>query len=137
VTAARVPSAARAPCTHLIDALPQSVAGQSRRDVNPAGVLAAAWGDPPVVLRCGVSRPAALRPTSYCFEIDSIGWLATQHGKEISTTTQPTGTLNFTTIGRTPYVAVSVPDAYSPQSDALADVAAAIRKTTRLVTSCH
>jgi hypothetical protein len=126
----------RAQCSRLVAALPQQVAGQDRRDVTPAGAQAGAWGDPAVVLRCGVPRPAALRPTSYCFEIDHVGWLATQHGKAVSVTSPVQGTLDFTTIGRSVYVEVSVPDAYAPQADALADVAGAVRRTTRLVRPC-
>jgi len=126
----------RAQCSQLVAALPQQVAGQNRRDVTPAGAQAGAWGDPAVVLRCGVPRPAALRPTSYCFEIDHVGWLATQHGKAVSVTSPVQGTLDFTTIGRSVYVEVSVPEAYAPQADALADVAEAVAKTTRLVEPC-
>jgi uncharacterized protein DUF3515 len=136
VAAPSVAGSVRAPCSRLVDALPQQVVGKDRRDVTPAGALAGAWGDPPVVLRCGVPRPAALRPTSYCFEIDHVGWLATQHGKAVSVTSPVRGTLDFTTIGRSVYVEVSVPDAYVPQADALADVAGAVAKATRLVKPC-
>jgi hypothetical protein len=34
------------------------------------------------------------------------------------------------------YVDVSVPDAYAPQADALADVAGAVARTTRLLKPC-
>jgi Protein of unknown function (DUF3515) len=136
VSTPSVAGSIRAQCSRLVDALPQHVVGKDRRDVTPAGALAGAWGDPPVVLRCGVPRPAALRPTSYCFEIDHVGWLATQHGKAVSVTSPVQGTLDFTTIGRSVYVEVSVPDAYAPQADALADVAGAVAKTTRLVQPC-
>jgi hypothetical protein len=127
---------ARAQCSRLVAALPQRVAGNDRRDITPAGALAGAWGDPAVVLRCGVPRPAALRATSYCFEIDHVGWLATQHGKAVSVSSPVRGTLDFTTIGRSVYVEVSVPDAYAPQADALADVAGAVARTTRLLKPC-
>jgi hypothetical protein len=136
VSGSSVAGSARAQCTRLVAALPRQVVGNDRRDVAPAGALAGAWGDPAVVLRCGVPRPAALRPTSYCFEIDHVGWLATQHGKAVSVTSPVQGTLDFTTIGRSVYVEVSVPDAYAPQADALADVAGAVRRTTRLVRPC-
>ena len=136
VTGPSVTGSVRAQCSRLVAALPQHVAGKERRDVTPAGALAGAWGDPAVVLHCGVPRPAALRPTSYCFEIDHVGWLATQHGKAVSVTSPVQGTLDFTTIGRSVYVEVSVPDAYAPQADALADVAGAVARTTRLLKPC-
>jgi hypothetical protein len=89
------------------------------------------------VLRCGVRRPPALRPTSSCFEVDHVGWLATQEGRPVSTTSPITGTLDFTTIGRSVYVEVSVPDAYQPQADALADLAAPVTAATRSVHPCR
>jgi Protein of unknown function (DUF3515) len=128
---------ARAQCSELISGLPGRVAGKDKRDVSTDGASAGAWGDPPIVLRCGVPRPAALRRTSPCYEIDHVGWLATQHGRSVSTTSPIKGTLDFTTIGRSAYVEVSVPDAYQPQADALADLAAAIAKATRSVHPCH
>jgi hypothetical protein len=136
VGSAPAPKGVRAECSRLIARLPSQVAGQDRRDVTPTSALAGAWGDPAIVVRCGVPRPAALRPTSYCFEVDRIGWLATQHGRPVSTTSQITGTLDFTTIGRSVYVEVSVPDAYRPQADALADLARAVTTTTSTESRC-
>jgi hypothetical protein len=136
VDSTSLPESVAAQCSRLVAALPQQVAGQDRRDVSPTDARAGAWGDPAVVLRCGVPRPAALRPTSYCFEIDHVGWLATQGGKPVSLTSPVKGTLDFTTIGRSLYVEVSVPDAYAPQADALADIARAISRTTHLVQRC-
>ena len=128
---------ARAQCSRLISRLPSRVAGKDKREISTDGASAGAWGDPPIVLRCGVARPAALRRTSPCYEIDHVGWLATQHGKPVSTTSPIKGTLDFTTIGRSAYVEVSVPDAYQPQADALADLAAAISAATRSVHPCR
>src|SRR5581483_9031345 len=48
-------------CTALVRSAPQHVANQSRRDVTPKTPFAAAWGDPPIELRCGGAKPAALR----------------------------------------------------------------------------
>ncbi len=137
VAGATALGAAQAQCRALVAALPNKVAGQDRRDVSPAGASAGAWGDPPVVLRCGVARPAALRPTSSCFEVDRVGWLATQDGKAVSASAPIKGTLDFTTIGRSVYVEVSVPDAYQPQADALADLARAVTAATRSVHPCR
>ena len=98
--------------------------------MEPADAPAAAWGDPPVVLRCGVSRPAALRRTSVCFLVNHVGWLATQDGRELRGDRPVDGTVSFTTIGRAAYVEVTVPDDGDRSSVApLTDLAAAIRKT--------
>jgi hypothetical protein len=101
----------RVDCMGLLDDLPPTVAGQPRRLVK--GRVAGAWGDPPIVLRCGVEKPEALRPTSTCHEIDGVGWLAEK---------QSDGYL-FTTIGRRLYVSLEVPAEYQPAADALTDVA--------------
>ena len=117
-------------CSHVLDALPTTVVGQDRRDTVPADAPAAAWGDPPIVLRCGVERPRALQPTSFCLRVNSLGWLATKDGREVDMTAPVQGTTVFTTIGRSLYVEVAVPAEYAPQADVLVDVAGAIRSAT-------
>jgi hypothetical protein len=129
--------AARTACERLIAALPDNVAGQDRRDVTPSDAPASAWGDPAIVLRCGVARPAALKPASSCYVVNGVGWLATQDGKAVSTTRPIDGTLDFTTIGRSVYVEVTVPEAYQPQADALVDVAAAVASSTTDLHPCQ
>jgi hypothetical protein len=107
----------RAMCTDLIRSLPTTVADDlDARSVEPSDALAGAWGDPAVVLRCGVQEPAALKPTSACFEVNGVGWLATQDGKEVSGDAPVDATMTFTTIGRAAYVEVTVP----PMDDHLA-----------------
>ena len=56
VPATKVSAAEREACEELVAALPDSVSDQPRRDTegNPLG---AAWGDPAIVLRCGVGVP--------------------------------------------------------------------------------
>jgi uncharacterized protein DUF3515 len=126
-----------AQCRALIARLPTEVESQRRRDVTPSGALAAAWGDPPIVLRCGVATPAALTPTSFCLEVSGVGWLPTVDGKEDDMTHPPDGTAVFTTIGRSPNVELSVPSAYSPQPEVLPAFANAIRSSTTLVSPCR
>jgi hypothetical protein len=98
-------------CGGLLRDLPPRVAGQSRRLV--AGKIAGAWGDPPIVLRCGVEKPASLKPTSPCDVINDVGWFAER---------QSDGWL-FTTVGRKRNASLEVPADYQPAADALADVA--------------
>jgi hypothetical protein len=117
-------------CSQVLDALPMTVVGEDRRETVPHDALAAAWGDPPIVLRCGVERPDALQPTSFCLRVNSLGWLATQDGREVDMMAPVEGTTTFTTIGRSVYVEVAVPATYAPQADVLIDVAQAIRSAT-------
>ena len=103
-------------CTALFADAPRQVADQERVDVP--GEVAAAWGDPAIVLRCGVEKPEALTPSSRCFNVNDVGWLAE---------TTADGYL-FTTIGRRFHVSVEVPKTYDPAADALADLASSVKK---------
>lgn len=127
VTAPSPSGQSTAECRHLLDVLPSTVDGHDRRDVEPAKALAAAWGDPPIVLRCGVHKPAGLKPTSRCPTINNVGWFADKHAKKWV----------FTTIGRSTYVEVTVPKDYAPAADALVDLAGPIKKATSWPHPCQ
>jgi hypothetical protein len=113
------PTRGPAQCAELLDALPEVVDGQQRREVEPPDALAAAWGDPVIVLRCGVPEPERLTSSSPCAEVNRVGWFAEQRRDGY----------RFTTIGRTANVQVQVPYEYEPAADALVDVAFAVRST--------
>jgi len=103
-------------CTALYADLPREVAGLDSILVKDD--VAAAWGTPPVILRCGVGEPDALEPTSRCDMVADIGWF----------TERTSDGYLFTTIGRQFSVSVEVPDIHSPSADALVDLAPAIAK---------
>jgi hypothetical protein len=111
-------------CAAMFADLPQTVADQRRLLVD--GKLAGAWGDPPIVLRCGVEKPRQLTPTSTCHEVDGVGWLAEK---------QSDGWL-FTTIGRKHYASLEVPSDYEPAADALADIADTVARHLPVVRRC-
>lgn len=104
----------------LAERLPDGLLGQPRRDVAPQSSRTAAWGDPPITLRCGVPRPAALRAASQLLTVDGVAWFPEQL----------TNGYRFTTYGRVTNVEVDVPDDYAPEANALVALAAAIRSTT-------
>ncbi|WP_082530685.1 DUF3515 domain-containing protein [Aeromicrobium sp. Root344] len=103
-------------CKGLFADRPLKVAGQKNRMVK--GENASAWGDPAIILRCGVEKPNDLGPASRCDMVDDVGWFSE---------TTSDGYL-FTTIGRDYYVSVEVPDDYAPEADALADLADSIAR---------
>ena len=113
------PTRGPAECAELLDVLPEVVDGQERREVEPPDALASAWGDPVIVLRCGVADPERLTPSSPCAEVNRVGWFAEQRQDGY----------RFTTIGRSSNVQVQVPYEYEPAADALVDVADAVRST--------
>jgi hypothetical protein len=104
----------RIDCKSLYADAPQRIAGLDRIPVDDD--VAAAWGDPAVILRCGVEKPADLTPTSYCDTVADIDWL----------TERTADGYLFTTIGRAYFVSVEVPSAHDPAADVLVDLAEVI-----------
>ena len=64
----------RATCEALVADLPDELFGQPVRAVSPDDALAKAWGDPAVVLECGVGPSEEYDAFSRCSEIEGIGW---------------------------------------------------------------
>jgi len=112
-------------CRTLVAAVPDVVADQESTPVDSERV--AAWGDPRIVLKCGVTRPAALEPTSRCDEVEGVGWFTEEIDERHV----------FTTIGRDPAVRVEVPRDIEPAATALIDLAATIEAHTDLIAPCQ
>lgn len=116
VDAPRPAGAAAQACRALSTLLPERLDGESRRELEPQSPFTAAWGDPAIVLRCGVARPAALRRTSELASVNGVDWFAEQL----------TAGYLFTSTGRVANVEVTVPDDYAPEVDPLVDLAGPI-----------
>jgi hypothetical protein len=108
-------------CRNLDKVLPSEVDGQGRRDPEPASALTAGWGDPAIILRCGVERPARMSdPEADGVEVNGVGWLLQK---------QKDGSFRFTTTLRTAYVEVSIPKARTGDGmGPLVDLAPAVKK---------
>lgn len=108
-------------CRNLDEELPSTVGGLSRADPEPRSALTAGWGNPVIILRCGVPRPAAMDDSQADgVEVDGVGWLMRK---------QPEGAFRFTTTLRRAYVEVTIPkeraeDGMGP----LVDLAPAVKK---------
>ncbi|QIK77007.1 DUF3515 domain-containing protein [Nocardioides piscis] len=61
-------------CAELVAALPDTLAGEPRRDVTPADAPGAAWGEEPIVLTCGVELPSTYDEFASCSQIGDVGW---------------------------------------------------------------
>ena len=81
----------------------------------------AAWGEPPITYRCGVSRPASLSPSSRLLEVSGIGWLPLEGsgGTGFIAVTWPSQEAPV-------YVEVLVPEAYAAPANVLADLSPAL-----------
>ncbi len=69
---------ADAACPALIQALPLDLLGEPARLVDSDSPYVAAWGEPPVVLVCGVPQPEALVPGEGLITIDGVTWFVEQ-----------------------------------------------------------
>ena len=130
VPGTKVSRADRAACEKVVAALPEQVADQERRETtgNPLG---AAWGDPAIVLRCGVGSPASLGLFAQCQVANGLGWYVPVAGMN-----DQSRDVVMTTIERRPRIEVVLPATYRPPSTAMVDLAKAITAHTRLVKRC-
>jgi len=103
-------------CLQLLDALPDRVGEQQQREVE--GGPGAAYGDPPIVVRCGVPLPAELLTS--CFSVNGIDWYVDEVDEAVVALTA----------GRRPSVEVTVPSAYGASNSALVDVTDTVRAET-------
>jgi len=97
------PGAASTACGDLLSALPDKIGDAQRRDLaGPADGTAgvAAWGDPAVILRCGIGTPAELTCSAALQGVDTVDWV------QISGTGQTT----YVVADRPVRVALTVPD---------------------------
>jgi hypothetical protein len=114
---------AAAACRRLHASLPAVLDGLARRPTSPESDLTQAWGQPAVVLRCGVPTPAGLRPTSQLFRANGVDWLPVEDAS----------TWTFTATGRVAFVEVVVPKSYDTAAGALVDLAEPIAQTVPTV----
>ena len=108
-------------CKDLDKALPSKVDGQDRRDPTPASALTAGWGNPAIILRCGVERPSKMNdPEADGVEVNGVGWLLEK---------QKDSSFRFTTTLRKAYVEVTIPkDRTGDGMAPLVDLAKSVKK---------
>ena len=127
VAAPTTTGAAAAQCRALQARLPKTLMGGKRRSSTPASADTAAWGNPAVTLRCGVSEPGAMNPASPQYDptgsqsvadtVDGVCWLTQQTGG---------GGFRFTTVKQQTYVEVDVPGSYAGRAYPLPALASAV-----------
>jgi hypothetical protein len=120
------PTAAAA-CQTLHERLPASLDGRQARAVEPSTRFAAAWGQPAVVLRCGIGSPSALRADSQLVSVDGVDWFF-----EDVTDADGEPAVRFTTTGRVAWVEVTVPGPRTGATAPLVDLANAIAASVPL-----
>jgi hypothetical protein len=115
-------AAANIPCTNLLGDLPTAIPISKGtipgRPAQSTWTYVAAWGDPAIVLRCGVPRPKQLT-------VDSSDLLILTNGVNFLPVSTGTATV-FTTVDRAAYIELTVPKSYAQPP--LGPIATAIAK---------
>jgi hypothetical protein len=108
-------------CRNLHKRLPDTVDGHGRNDPSPRSELTAGWGDPAIILRCGVARPALMDdPQALPVKVNGVGWA---HEK------RDDGTQVLTTTLRVAYVEVTLPKELAAEgASPLVDFAEPVKK---------
>ncbi len=110
-------------CQALAENLPETLDGAGRRPTTPDSAATAAWGEPPLVMRCGVDRPEALTATSVLLEVNSVGWLPEPLEAGIIFTA-----VDWPSAEDPIFVEISIPDVYASPGSVVADLTAALTR---------
>ena len=110
---------AEASCPALMSTLPLELTGELSRQVDSDSLFAYAWGEPAIVLVCGVERPAGFVVGVSAIQIEGVQWYVD--------TTDPDTTV-WTTIDRPVYVEISLPASVdsAPVTSLSPEIAAAL-----------
>lgn len=124
-----------AACRKLVEDLPGEVAGQQSRPVSGDTGLGAAWGDPAIVLTCGVPLPPDFNDTSTCIEAAGVGWYVPD---EVLLSDDQTKDVTMTAVGYRPRVQVFLPGSYRPDGfpNTAAEIGAVVDRDLRLAERC-
>jgi hypothetical protein len=98
-------------CPDFMASLPDTLAGEERREVTGGDDRVAAWGDPAIVLTCGVPQPADFTRTSTCIEANGTGWFVPD---SILTSDDQSRDVTMTAVGFRPRVEIRLPGDYRP-----------------------
>lgn len=110
-------------CLTVFEKLPVQLGSLTPRKTDTDSSYVAAWGNPPIVLRCGVAKPTALNNPNEPQPIDVSGvlWQPAPQKSDVV----------FTAVDRSVYVEVTVPSA---QTQPLTDLAPAIKALPQVCT---
>jgi hypothetical protein len=104
-------------CPPFLAALPLTLTGLAARPVDSSSPFVSAWGEPPVLLRCGVARPRGFVIGAQTIAVNGVTWYPEPHGNRTI----------WTTVDRPVHIEVSVPTGYA--SGPVAILSTAIART--------
>ena len=103
-------------CTELGAILPVSLGGTLLRDTRPSSPGTKAWGDPAIVLRCGVAPPKSYSAASQLLTVNDVNW----YPEELE------AGVRFTSMETNELVEVSIPASYQNTADILTELSWAV-----------
>jgi hypothetical protein len=116
--AAPPPSAdAARSCPPFLAAVPLRLTDLAARPVDSPSPFVAAWGEPPVLLRCGVVRPRGFVVGAQTIAVNGVTWYPEPQGNRTV----------WTAVDRPVYIELSVPTGYA--SGPVAVLSTAITRT--------
>ena len=114
-----------ATCRDFVDALPDTLVGHASVEATGDTEYGAAWGDPAIVLTCGVD-PVDLTDVPPCTVVDGVGWVVEESD----------GSTTLTADGYRPRVRVVVPDDYDQPAGLVTALAGPVKKYLALEDRC-
>ncbi|MFI5805416.1 DUF3515 domain-containing protein [Streptomyces sp. NPDC051561] len=116
------PAAIAGYCKALHKELPEKVMDDvARRDLPARSPFTAGWGDPAIVLRCGIDRPEKVGdPKANGVEVNGVWWVVDDRGED---------GMRFISAYREAYVELLVPASYKADAGILVDFAKPIART--------
>lgn len=114
------PGADGSDCTGLLEKLPDQLGDYRRAPlVDPAPAGAAAWqrddGGEPLVLRCGVERPADFVVGAPLTVVDAVSWFRVQDAADV-VGAENTDRATWFAVDRPVYVALTLPSGSGPDA---------------------
>ena len=123
-------------CRDFVAALPDTLAGQDAVEVEGDTEYGAAWGDPAIVLTCGVPQPSDFTNTSTCLETAGVGWYVPD---DVLLSDDESRDVTMTAVGYRPRVQVLLPGEYRPDGfpNTGAAIGAVVDRDLKLVRRCR
>jgi hypothetical protein len=115
IEAPELSAADEAACADFVGDLPDTLSDLDPVETEPEGAPGAAYGDPPIVITCGVDEPAGFAEGAPCESVDGVDWFvpAELYGDEAVDVT-------LTSAWSRPRVEVRIPSDYWPVATAAA-----------------
>jgi hypothetical protein len=133
IAAGDLSGADRTACQAFLAALPEELADEGERELDPADTLAAAYGDPPIEVTCVDTTPEGFTDVSVCEQVNDVGWYVPD-----AQVSDPDSEAVLTAMTHFPHVRLTVPADYRPDgaAAALAELSGPITEHLELVDEC-